>query len=119
MEKAQERQQRDYASRRETSTSLPPIGTLVWVRNQRTADGGSSKSKKKNIGQNTDWLGPFKLIGYSADFSRAVIEAPGVNGNEGQKWTESWKDVRIKRKKKSASMESADDQPLAKDPKQI
>ena len=43
------------------------------------------------------------MIGYSADNSRGIIEAPGVNGKTGKQWTEAWKDIKMKRKKMASS----------------
>jgi hypothetical protein len=108
VEKAQDRQVKEYAERRKTSTSLPPIGTLVWVRQDRSDGPSSGKQKKKDIGSKTQgWLGPFRLIGYSADNSRGIIEAPGSNGKAGKQWTEAWKDIKIKRKKASSGKDGS------------
>ena len=100
--KAQARQAKEYASRRETKTSLPPIGTLVWIRKERRTDGKEVKSKKKDIGkQHEDWAGPFKLIGYTPDKSRAIVCSPASDKTPSKEWSESWKDVRIKKSKKN------------------
>jgi hypothetical protein len=97
VEKAQERQTKDYAKRRRTNTSMPPVGSFVWIRNERKGDGEASAatSKKKDLGQDK-WIGPFKLTGYSADNSRAIIETASTASTPAKSWTESWKDIATK-----------------------
>jgi hypothetical protein len=96
IDKARARQTADYAKRRSTQTSLPPIGTLVWIRKERKGGNhaSTSKQKKKDLGKKP-WHGPFKLVGYNRDLSRAIIEAPS-----GEKWTEAWKDIATKKQMK-------------------
>jgi len=104
VEKNQERQRKEYAERRRTSTGLPAIGTLIWIRENRGER--DDKEKKKNIGSKKHgWVGPFKLIGYTEDKSRAIVQAAGIAGQTAKVWTESWKDVKIKKERKKASME--------------
>ena len=90
--KAQDRQIKEFAKRRETATSLPPIGSAIWLRRNRAEAG--KKRKKSRLGEK-DWYGPFRLHGDTDDQKRAIIEAPTAEGGVEQ-WTESWIDEATK-----------------------
>jgi hypothetical protein len=95
VKKAQERQTREYAARRETATSLPPLGSMVWIRKQRKGDDQARAAKKHKL-QESSWYGPFRLIGYTADLSRGIVQSPQGNGNPAQSWSEDWADIATK-----------------------
>ena len=85
--KSQKRQKQEYAKRRETATSLPPIGTLVWVRRQRSGD-DSRKTGKKHKLPDSPWFGPLTLGGYSADLSRGIVQTASACEQEAVSWSE-------------------------------
>lgn len=80
VKRAQRRQKKEYAARRKTTTSLPPVGTHVWVLKDR----GTSMTPKLEGLQK--WTGPFMLAGYSEDRKRAILVT-----KDGSGWTEEWK----------------------------
>ena len=115
VDKAQERQKKEYAKRRETKTSLPAIGSLVWVRKQRRGDGtaGPAKAAKKDISKGS-WYGPLKLVGYAASGARAIVESPATAQHEATRWHEAWKDVATK-EQMSRKQSARQDQRTAED----
>ena len=115
VDKAQERQKKEYAQRRETKTSLPAIGSLVWVRKQRRGDGtaGPAKAAKKDISK-CSWYGPLKLVGYAASGARAIVESPATAQHEATRWHEAWKDVATK-EQMSRKQSARQDQRTAED----
>jgi len=94
VDRAQAKQVKEFAKRRETATSLPAIGSAIWIRTRRAEEG--RKKKKSRLGLK-DWCGPFQLVGYTEDNKRAIVQAPGRDGQPPQRWTESWVDVATKK----------------------
>lgn len=78
--RAQARQVREFAKRRRTASALPPVGSKVWIRQQR----GTSRLPKFA----PKWIGPFQISAYSEDRSAAILKDAF-----GRTWREKWKHI--------------------------
>jgi hypothetical protein len=93
--RAQDRQISEYATRRKTATALPEIGALVWIRLSRK--GNDERENKRQKLEGPQWHGPLKLVAYSEDMSRGIVESAATSEIKARRWSEDWADIATKK----------------------